>query len=178
MLSINEDGISRISVLTLPGRRFVALPKLPGGVLLGIRFNATGERVAVTLSSARSTADAYVIDLGERSLTQWTKSEIGGIDETALVEPDLIRYPTFDAINGEPRTIPAFVYRPQRSGPHPVLVLIHGGPEAQFRPYFSATIAYLVNELGIAVVAPNVRGSAGYGKSYLQLDNAACGKTR
>src|SRR5690606_5724788 len=88
-----------------------------------------------------------------------------------FAEPELIDYPTFDAVDGEPRRIPAFVYRPEGPGPHPVYISIHGGPEAQYRPRFSPALQYYVNDLGIAVVAPNVRGSAGYGKSYLALDD-------
>ncbi|MEM8768365.1 MAG: alpha/beta fold hydrolase, partial [Pseudomonadota bacterium] len=80
-------------------------------------------------------------------------------------------YDSFDRLDGQPRQIPAFVYRPKGPGPHPVLISIHGGPEGQYRPRFSPTFQYLVGELGLAVIAPNVRGSAGYGKSYLKLDN-------
>ena len=108
----------------------------------------------------------FSIDFGTRLLTRWTRSELGGIQANRLVEPELIRYPTFDG-----RTIPAFVYRPSGSGPHPVIVSIHGGPEGQARPTFSATTQYYVNELGAAVIYPNVRGSAGYGKTWLTLDN-------
>jgi dipeptidyl aminopeptidase/acylaminoacyl peptidase len=79
----------------------------------------------------------------------------------------LIEYRTFDG-----RMIPAWVYRPKGPGPHPVIVDIHGGPEGQERPGFSSTVQLWVNQLGAAVVAPNVRGSAGYGKEYLKLDNA------
>ncbi len=170
-LVVNEDGTSRVSLLAMPGRGFVALPPLPAGVVLGLQFDAAGERLAVTLSSAESTADVYAVNLTDRSLARWTRSEVGGLPEDAFVAPELIRYPTFDTVDGKPREVPAFLYRPRGEGPHPVLVLIHGGPESQFRPYFSATIQFLVNELGIAVVAPNVRGSAGYGKTYLKLDN-------
>jgi dipeptidyl aminopeptidase/acylaminoacyl peptidase len=170
-LVVNEDGASRVSLLAMPERRFVALPALPAGVALGLAFDAAGERLAVTVSSAESTADVYAIGLGERRLERWTKSEVGGLPEEAFIAPTLVRFPTFDEVDGAPRQIPAYLYSPRGQGPHPVLVLIHGGPEAQFRPYFSATIAFLVNELGIAVLAPNVRGSAGYGKTYLKLDN-------
>src|SRR5690606_23762821 len=84
-----------------------------------------------------------------------------------FVEPELLHYESFDG-----RKIPAFYYRPKGEGPHPVVISIHGGPEAQARPYFSALIQYLVTESNIAVLVPNVRGSDGYGKSYLLLDNA------
>jgi dipeptidyl aminopeptidase/acylaminoacyl peptidase len=99
-------------------------------------------------------------------LTQWTQSELGGLNPETFVEPELVEYETFDG-----RDIPAWVYEPQGEGPHPVIVYIHGGPEGQYRPGFSSTFQYWVNELDAAVIAPNVRGSAGYGKDYLKLDN-------
>ncbi len=83
----------------------------------------------------------------------------------------MIRYETFDQVDGRPRTIPAFLYQPRGDGPFPVLIDIHGGPEGQERPSFSSWTQFLVNELNLAVLAPNVRGSSGYGKSYLLLDN-------
>ena len=108
------------------------------------------------------------MDLRRRSLTRWTQSEIGGLDPSRFVEPTVVRYDTFDE-----RQIPAFYYRPPGEGPFPVVVLIHGGPESQARPYFSPLTQYLASERGIAVLVPNVRGSDGYGKSYLLLDNGA-----
>jgi dipeptidyl aminopeptidase/acylaminoacyl peptidase len=125
--------------------------------------------------SATSPSDAYVIDLAARSLTRWTRSEIGGLDPDRFVSPTLVRYPTFDQVDGAPRTIPAFYYRPANlpAGRRlPVVINIHGGPEAQSLPTFNPTVQYLVNELGVAVLVPNVRGSSGYGKTWLTLDNA------
>jgi dipeptidyl aminopeptidase/acylaminoacyl peptidase len=104
--------------------------------------------------------------MGSRRLTQWTQSELGGLNPDTFVEPELIEYETFDG-----RSIPAWVYKPGSEARHPVIVYIHGGPEGQYRPGFSSTFQYWVNELDAAVVAPNVRGSAGYGKDYLRLDN-------
>jgi dipeptidyl aminopeptidase/acylaminoacyl peptidase len=83
-----------------------------------------------------------------------------------------VRYETFDAVDGKKRTIPAFYYKPEGDGPFPVVINIHGGPESQALPAFSPNTQYLVREMGIAVLVPNVRGSSGYGKDYLQLDNA------
>jgi dipeptidyl aminopeptidase/acylaminoacyl peptidase len=86
--------------------------------------------------------------------------------------PELVRFPTWDRVGGHPRTLSAWVYRPQHaSGPTPVVIDIHGGPEVQYRPEWDPFVQFLVNELGYAVVAPNVRGSSGYGKSFLALDN-------
>ncbi|MEJ2090505.1 MAG: alpha/beta fold hydrolase, partial [Gammaproteobacteria bacterium] len=153
--------------------RPLALPEMPTGVLSGLAFSADGTRLALSLSTPRTPTDVWSVSLTDRKLTRCTMSEVGGLDTEDFVAPELVTYPTFDVDGGGPRRIPAFVYRPRGSGPHPVLISIHGGPEGQYRPYFSSTIQYLVGELGMAVIAPNVRGSAGYGKSYLKLDDGA-----
>lgn len=106
--------------------------------------------------------------------TRWTFSEIGGLQKKAFVQPELIHYPTFDnGAKGQARRIPAFYYRPKKaSGRVPVIIKIHGGPEFQARPNLKPAIQMWSNILGAAVLMPNVRGSSGYGKEYLQLDNA------
>jgi dipeptidyl aminopeptidase/acylaminoacyl peptidase len=104
-------------------------------------------------------------------LEAWTHSEAGAVDLAKFVTPRLTQFPTFDRTDGRARQIPLYVYEPSTPGPHPVLITLHGGPEAQFHPGFDPWLQYVVNELGFAVVAPNVRGSSGYGKSYLALDN-------
>jgi len=93
------------------------------------------------------------------------------VDRTTFVDTELIHYPTFDRTQGGPRQIPAFVSKPRSPGPYPVLLNIHGGPEDQSRPAFAAFTQFLVAELGLAVISPNMRGSDGYGKTYLDLDN-------
>ena len=116
-----------------------------------------------------------MVDLAGAKLTRWTRSEVGGLDASKFVAPTLVRYPTFDQVDGKPRTIPAFYYRPANvpAGKKlPVVINIHGGPESQALPTFSPTAQFLANELGVAVLVPNVRGSSGYGKTYLSLDNA------
>ena len=171
----NEDGIDKLHVLSLPGQKPIPVPELPVGLIGGLSFSADGKRLAVTLNTATSPSDAYVVDLNDASLTRWTQSEVGGLDTSKFATPTLIRYPTFDKVKGKPRTIPAFYYRPMDAAPNsklPVVINIHGGPEGQATPYFSATTQYMVDQLGVAVIYPNVRGSAGYGKSWLLLDNA------
>jgi dipeptidyl aminopeptidase/acylaminoacyl peptidase len=171
----NEDGISKLRVLSLPDHREIALPALPLGVIGGLAFSPDGRRLALTLNSATSPSDVYVIDLARASLTQWTRSEIGGLDPARFVAPTLIRYPTFDRVAGRRRMIPAFYYRPAKvpqGGKLPVVINIHGGPEAQALPTFNPVAQFLANELGVAMLVPNVRGSSGYGKTYLALDNA------
>ncbi|TYT26727.1 S9 family peptidase [Luteimonas viscosa] len=171
----NEDGIYRLTVLALPSHRPLELPELPVGLIGGLEFSPDGKRLAVTLNTATSPSDVYVIDLEGSALERWTKSEVGGLDTARFVAPTLVRYPTFDQVDGAPRTIPAFYYRPATpaaSGKLPVVVSIHGGPESQALPGFNPSIQFMVNELGVAVLVPNVRGSSGYGKTWLTLDNA------
>lgn len=142
------------------------LPDFADGLLGGARFNADGSSIAFTFNSAQVQTDVYVLDLATNDVVRWTQSELGGIDSDALVRAELVSYSSFDDID-----IPAFVYKPKTDGPHPVLIYIHGGPASQYRPGFSSRFQYYVNELDIAVIAPNVRGSSGYGKEYLTLDN-------
>ena len=169
----NEDGIARLYTLDARTRKGGArrLEGLPSGLISGFRFDAAGRRLAVSVNGSGTPGDVFVVDLEEGAPVRWTFSEVGGLDPSAFVEPTLVRYPTFDQVDGQPRQIPAFFYRPKGEGPFPVLINIHGGPESQTRPYFSSFTQYLVNEMGIAVLAPNVRGSSGYGKTWLQLDN-------
>ena len=172
----NEDGISKLHVRTIPDHRPVALPALPVGVIDTGAFSPDGTRLAISLNSATSPSDVHVIDLARGALARWTRSEVGGLDPATFVEPTLVRYPTFDRVDGKPRTIPAFYYRPANvpaGRKLPVVINIHGGPEAQSLPTFNPTAQFLANELGVAMLVPNVRGSAGYGKTYLALDNAA-----
>ncbi len=173
--SHNENGISQLNVIGIPGEKFVALPEVPSGVISGLEFRGDGNQLGFTLTSPTSPADVYSINLISRNLVRWTLSEMGGLDSRRLVAPRLISYPTFDTdTSGKVRRIPALVYSPTLptgSGSTPVVIRIHGGPEGQYRPWFSYINQYLVNELGVTVIAPNVRGSRGYGKSYMDLDN-------
>ena len=177
----NEDGIDKLHVLALPSHTPLQLPALPLGAIGGLEFSAGSRRIALTLNTATSPSDVYVIELGGGTDKQvskpvrWTRSEVGGLDVADFVAPTLVRYPTFDQVDGKPRTFPAFYYRPAKvpAGKKlPVVVQIHGGPEGQARPTFSPTAQYLANELGVALLVPNVRGSSGYGKTWLSLDNA------
>lgn len=168
----NEDGIGQLHVIALPSHAPVALPKLPIGFIGNVEFSPNGEQLALTLNSSTSPSDVYVMTVDTKSApVRWTASEVGGLDSSQFIAPTLVRYPTFDKVDGKPRTIPAFYYRPPGDGPFPVVINIHGGPEAQALPAFNPLTQYLLRELEIAVLFPNVRGSAGYGKSYLQLDN-------
>jgi dipeptidyl aminopeptidase/acylaminoacyl peptidase len=141
---------------------------IPAGVMMGLRWHRSGEEVGFTLVSARASADAYSYKVRENKLSRWTDSELGGLVASELAEPELVRWPSFDG-----REITGFLYRPPArfTGPRPVMIEIHGGPEGQSRPIFLARDNYLINELGVALLMPNVRGSVGYGKSFEKLDN-------
>ncbi|MEM7054936.1 MAG: alpha/beta fold hydrolase, partial [Pseudomonadota bacterium] len=171
-LITNEDGISRLYRMELPSGEPERIDTLPVGLAGGLEFSPDDQQLAMTINNATTPSDVFVMDwAGDKSLTRWTYSEVGGLNTVGFASPELIHYPTFDEVDGQPRKIPAFVYRPQGEGPFPVVVSIHGGPEGQSRPGFSSTFQLWVDRLGAAVVVPNVRGSSGYGKSFLKMDN-------
>jgi protease II len=163
---VNEGGRSRLHLVDLQRERALPVPDLPVGIFGGMAFSHDGDALALTVNTSQSPNDVFVYELRPRTLTRWTESEVGGLDTSRFPRPELVSFPSFDGLE-----VPAWVYRPASGGPHPVVVQIHGGPESQSRPAFSSLFAYWVNELGAAVIRPNVRGSSGYGKTYLQLDD-------
>jgi len=171
----NEDGMSRVYLMDVKTREYRQVRVIPTGRAFGLKFSPDDSRIAMTLNTPQTPSDVFVLELGNGpleygGLVRWTKSEVGGLDTTSFVIPELIRYPTFDtAASG--REVPAWVYKPTGKGPYPVIIRIHGGPEGQSRPSFSSTYQMWIAKLGAAVVLPNVRGSTGYGKTYVGLDN-------
>ena len=171
----DEDGVSKLRLLDTATGKTRPGPELPAGIARDLAFRPGTHEVGISLDWARSPRDIYSYDADRQRLERWTASEAGGLNAETFVIPELIHYPTFDTVkDGAKRMIPAFVYRPPADrfkGRRPVYISIHGGPEVQARPSFRGSENYLLNELGVALVYPNVRGSAGYGKSYLKLDN-------
>jgi len=168
----NEAGIDKLNVLDLRTHQDLIPPRLPAaGIIERLSFDAEGNRLAFGFAAPNQPRDAYVLDIATNHLEAWTHSEAGAVDLAKFVTPRLTRFPTFDRTDGGERQVPVYIYEPSTPGPHPVLITLHGGPESQFRPGFDPWLQFVVNELGFAVVAPNVRGSSGYGKSYLALDN-------
>ena len=164
---INEAGVSRLRLLDPKSGR-VREAKLPDGVLGGIAIAPWGE-VAFTFSSAQSAGDAYSLDPATLKVRRWTASETGGLDPVSNALPELVSARSFDGIE-----VSGFLYRPNPAkfpGKRPMIVDIHGGPEGQFKPGFRGGENYIVNELGIAMFWPNVRGSTGFGKIFVGLDN-------
>jgi len=167
----NADGVSRLTLIDNTQKLEIIPPGIPDGHISNVRFDRSGRRLAFSAETAQTPRDAYVYDLKSNAVERWSRSETGPVDAGTFVSAERIRYPTWDRVDGQPRLISAYVYQPRTSGPHPVIINIHGGPESQYRPDFDAFTQFLVNELGYVVIAPNVRGSAGYGKSFLALDN-------
>lgn len=167
-LNVNEDAWSSLYLLDLRSKKLTKASGLPAGIYADLQYAARANRIALTVAAPNDTADAYTWDPKSRAATRWTTSEMGGLRRENLVTPQSFRYHTFDN-----REVPAFIYRPPRADGvrHPVVINIHGGPEGQSRPFFSPLAQYLATEAGIAMVYPNVRGSTGYGKAYVGLDN-------
>jgi dipeptidyl aminopeptidase/acylaminoacyl peptidase len=167
----NEDGTSKLFVAEAGAKKRREI-RVPFGTVSNLQFSDDGKSLAFTMNQPSSPADVWTADVSSGALQRWTESEIGGLDPAAFRTSTIVRIPTFDEeAPGVQRTFPAFVYKPAGEGPFPVIVNIHGGPESQSAAIFSAPAQYSTIELGCAVIYPNVRGSSGYGKSYLRMDD-------
>ncbi len=164
----NENGESRLYLMDGGTRKVRPASGVPQGVIGAVRWQRNGRELAFSVNSARSPSDVYSLDAGSGKVTRWTESELGGLNAAELSEPELVRWKSFDG-----REITGFYYHAASkfTGRRPVIVNIHGGPEGQSRPVFLARSNYYLNELGVAIVYPNVRGSTGYGKTFAALDN-------
>jgi dipeptidyl aminopeptidase/acylaminoacyl peptidase len=164
----NENGASVLHLMDTATGKMKPVPKLPLGIIGGVRWHKNNRDLAFGVTSARSPSDVYSLDTESGQLSRWTYSETGGLNTQNFSEPQLIKWRSFDG-----REISGFLYRPPAkfTGKRPVIVNIHGGPEGQSRPGFIGTSNYYINELGAAIIYPNVRGSTGYGKTFLKLDN-------
>jgi dipeptidyl aminopeptidase/acylaminoacyl peptidase len=163
----NEDGISRVYILDTATRSYEQIHGIPEGLIERLAWNHNGKNLAFSVSCYDSPTDVFSVEVPSGQVTRWTESETGGISPTAFVKPTLIHWPSFDD-----RSISGFFYeKPAGTKKIPVIIMIHGGPESQFRPSFLGRYNYFLNELGAAIIWPNVRGSDGYGKSFLDLDN-------
>ena len=162
---VNQDGRSVVHARDVASGEEVELPQVPLGVIGAIAIAPDGGSIAVLLNRPTHPSEIFVIDRNAGETRQITDGMLGGIGPDFLVEPELVHYPTFDG-----RMIPAWLYRPKGKGPFGAVLSIHGGPEAQERPTYAYNGLYqYLTSRGIAVLAPNVRGSTGYGISYQKL---------
>lgn len=168
-LNVNFDGNSELHVYQVKDNSLLARTAARPGVIRDLQFHPTENWISMTLSGGQTPGDAFVFDLASQKMTRWTAHELGGLRAQDMQLPTLVHF-----VGGKDDTlyrIEAWLYQPNSPGPHPVLAIVHGGPESQSRPSFDAWVQFLVRELGIAVVLPNVRGSTGYGRTFLQLDD-------
>ncbi|HEY8475629.1 MAG TPA: S9 family peptidase [Chloroflexota bacterium] len=173
VLGRNVEGYSELTCWRLSTGERRAIEGLPRGVVAEYspaarQWSGDGRFLALTLTAPTYNPDVWIVEIETARARRLTRSSMAGIPHAILAEPQLIRYPTFDG-----RSIPAFLYLPpgaSRDGTLPAVVHVHGGPESQARPTFNAVIQYLVHR-GYAVLAPNVRGSTGYGRTYTHLDD-------
>ncbi len=164
---VNEDGFSRIFLRDMARGTTKRIAGLPEGIVVNMRFSPDSAQLAINLSAPTTPLDIWRYSIETGALERWTQSELGGVDPASLVPAKPIHFPTFDG-----RKIPAFEYAPaSRHGKSPVIISIHGGPEGQERPDFWPTYQAWIAQLGAVVIAPNIRGSDGYGRTYLSLDN-------
>jgi dipeptidyl aminopeptidase/acylaminoacyl peptidase len=165
---INADGYTQLVIESLADGSALPIEGLPPGVCELSAFSVDGSQAAITVNAPRYNPDVWMADLTTGQARQLTRSSRAGIPQASLVEPELIRYPSFDGLS-----IAGFLYRPLsvRSGERlRVLFVVHGGPESQTQPTFGPITQYFVNR-GYAVFAPNVRGSTGYGTRFAHLDD-------
>src|SRR5437660_3438846 len=164
----NEDGFGVLHLLDTKTGKEKPVPDMPKGIASGVRWHKNNRDLGFNITSARSTSDVYSLDVQTGKVDRWTYSETGGLNTANFSEPQLIHWKSWDG-----REISGFLYRPPAkfTGKRPVIVNIHGGPEGQFRPGFLGRNNYYLNELGLAMIFPNVRGSTGYGKTFLTMDN-------
>ncbi|HET9187787.1 MAG TPA: S9 family peptidase [Acidothermaceae bacterium] len=163
--TVNEDGYSRVRARDLRSGDGISVPSVPGGTISALRISPDGHLLAFLLARAAQPTEVVAVDIATGAVHVLTDSTPPALHEITAVEPQLVRFRTHDG-----RDVPAFLYRPHGDGPFPVLLSIHGGPEAQERPsyMYGGFYQYLLAQ-GIGVLAPNVRGSTGYGSAYQKL---------
>jgi dipeptidyl aminopeptidase/acylaminoacyl peptidase len=166
--TVNENGLGVLHLLDTRSRKERSAPKLPPGLAFPAHWHKNNRDLGFVYMSPRDPVDSYSLDVKTGKVERWTTSETGGINTESFSVPEVVHWKSFDD-----KTISGLFYKPPTkfTGKRPVMIDIHGGPEGQSRPWFQGEHNYFVNELGVAVIQPNVRGSTGYGKTFLQLDN-------
>jgi dipeptidyl aminopeptidase/acylaminoacyl peptidase len=167
-VAANEEGVGTLHVYDTESGRERTLQSLPTGSVLTVMFRPGSHELAFDVVSSRHPRDVFSVDVATGLVSRWTAGELNGVNGSDLVEAELIRWKSFDGM-----TISGFLYRPPKrfAGKRPVMINIHSGPAAQERPRFLGFSNYFVNELGVALIYPNVRGSTGFGRAFADADN-------
>jgi dipeptidyl aminopeptidase/acylaminoacyl peptidase len=168
VFSANENGLSKLYTYSTLDKTVSSIANIPNCTIGGLSWYKDGKSFALTINSYNSSSDVFEYNLESKSLIRWTESELGGMDVSQLKEPKLIKWKSFDG-----KEISGFYYKAATkfTGKRPVIINIHGGPEGQSRPGFLGRSNYYLNELGVSIIYPNVRGSEGFGKTFLDADN-------
>ncbi len=167
--NVNRDGLSELHLFDSRTGKELKLPALPKGAVGHAIWRQTGNELGFSLNSAQSPGELMSLNLKTGQIEQWTVPHPSRIDTEQFPAAEIVRWKSFDQ-----RSISGLISRPPKdkfSGPRPVLISIHGGPEAQARIGFLGRSNYLLNELGVTLIQPNVRGSSGFGKTFLKLDD-------
>lgn len=172
----NEGGISRLYLFDPENLRYKRVEKIPMGLVSDLEFSPNSKKLGMTLNSARNPNEAFVLGLKRKplsagSLTRWTFSETGGLNTAKFSKPVPFSFLSFVEELDKEIAIPAFAYLPEGKGPFPVIIHVHGGPENQYRPRFNSGFQSWIDQLGVAVIAPNIRGSLGYGSYFITMDD-------
>ena len=172
----NEAGISRLYLFDPERLSYRRVDKVPLGLITDLNFSPNSKKLGMTLNSAQNPGEAFVLGLRRQSLSagnliRWTYSEVGGLKTSEFSEPVVFAFPSTVKGREDPIAVPAFAYLPRGKGPFPVIIHVHGGPENQYRPRFNSDFQMWIDQLGAAVIAPNVRGSLGYGSYYITMDD-------
>jgi dipeptidyl aminopeptidase/acylaminoacyl peptidase len=164
----NENGMSKMYILEVATQKYEPVTGIPSGIIEGLDWSGDSKSLGLTLSTYNASSDVFEYSLETKKLIRWTESELGGLDISTMQEPELITWNSFDG-----KMISGYLYKASSKfeGKRPVIISIHGGPEGQSRPGFQGRLNYYLNELGISIIYPNVRGSTGYGKTFVDLDN-------
>ncbi|HEX8270479.1 MAG TPA: prolyl oligopeptidase family serine peptidase, partial [Flavobacterium sp.] len=164
----NEAGISKLYIQNLKTRKYTEVKGLPAGIISDAHWHKNNNLIGFSFGTSTSSSDIYEWDVAKQKLTRWTESELGGMNLEGIEAPQLVKWKSFDGLE-----ISGFLYKANAkfTGPRPVIINIHGGPEGQSQPGFLGRNNYYLNELGVSIIFPNVRGSTGYGKTFTDLDN-------
>jgi len=168
IFSVNENGITKVFLLETETLTYKPVPNMPVGLIGSIAWRKNSDEFVFGFTSAKNNSDVYSYELKTDRLQRWTFSELGGIPEKSLSDAKLIKWKSFDG-----QEISGFYFAPSEkfTGKRPVIINIHGGPEGQSLPTFQGRSNYFLEEMGVAIIYPNVRGSSGYGKTFVKMDN-------
>jgi dipeptidyl aminopeptidase/acylaminoacyl peptidase len=168
LFTTNEAGFTKLYMLNVNANLYEPVTEIPNGSLGGFKWHENGTEFSYVYSNATTSSDIYTFNIDSRKTERWTESELGGLVSSQLSDAELIKWKSFDQ-----KEISGFYYKAHKkfTGKRPVIIVIHGGPEGQSFPGFQGRNNYYLNELGVALIYPNVRGSTGYGKTFVKLDN-------